>query len=399
MQERSLSKQRTAAPPDAVVVTGLGMITALGRGVVASCAAARAGLSRAAGLDYEVLDEETLEMEPLQGHVVQGYADGFAGFGRLVRLGAAALRDLIQYSGLTEAAWGRTAAFIHLTDDYYADEHFMREQEDGLEEADALPTLAHIRKQERDQERLRLRQSLIPRLFSANGLSAQPQSQDCTFGGPAEFMNLVKHAFALLQQGTVERCVIGGIDSLVEPKCMEPLQALNLLRAPAHPEGFIPGEAAALILLERYQTARARQGRIQARLDAPETGRDPVHRFSKQVPTGRGLYQAIAASFAAATPPPPAIGLAIGNLNGDVWRAKEYGLALMRMSQAGFSNIQEHWFPALGFGETGAATGAAALCCAVRALARGYAGGPDVLVWLMSDGGGRAACLVRSTIA
>jgi 3-oxoacyl-[acyl-carrier-protein] synthase-1 len=49
---------------------------------------------------------------------------------------------------------------------------------------------------------------------------------------------------------------------------------------------------------------------------------------------------------------------------------------------------------ATSFGETGAAASALGACMAVRAFARGYAGGNEVLVWSSSPCGAKSAFVV-----
>lgn len=83
--------------PDELVITVVGMVSSLGYGVVQSCAAARSGLTRWAELDVDAMDDDELRSVPLQGHAIQGLTEGFAGLGRFLRLGDAALADMLEY--------------------------------------------------------------------------------------------------------------------------------------------------------------------------------------------------------------------------------------------------------------------------------------------------------------
>jgi len=104
-----------------VVVTGLGMVSSLGCDVITSCAAARGGITRITEMKFSALDEGSGEMVPVKGHVIKGIVEGFEGLGRLIRLGAIALRDLLEYSNLHEEHLLNTAIFLHLSDNYYDD--------------------------------------------------------------------------------------------------------------------------------------------------------------------------------------------------------------------------------------------------------------------------------------
>src|SRR5215212_5475194 len=85
-------------PPDAIVITALGMESSLG-GVVTACAAARAGLSMARELpDYSITSRDGTEIE-IHGHSV-ATVSGFRGLGRLVALGWSALSELLRDANL-----------------------------------------------------------------------------------------------------------------------------------------------------------------------------------------------------------------------------------------------------------------------------------------------------------
>src|SRR5690349_1736490 len=96
-----------------LAVTGLGMVSSIGHGVVQACAALRAGIIRARPLPYfEVLDEETQELVPVTAHPVHGFTDGFGPVGRWLRLAKGCVDDLMAQEATPAAAdesyWGRT---------------------------------------------------------------------------------------------------------------------------------------------------------------------------------------------------------------------------------------------------------------------------------------------------
>lgn len=375
-----------------IVVTGLGMVSAVGRDVVTSCASARAGISRVSELDLEVLDDASLEMEPVTGFRIAGLTDGFTGFGRLARLAHRALQDLIDYSRLPASMLRDAGVILHLPDHHYDDQLFFDEADDLLGERSAVEAERHA---EIERYRRKIQDRLIPLIFQLNGIEASGRFRRCSFGGAGVFADQLAAAKKVLRDGSVDACVVGAADSLVEPHMVEKLRSLGLLKAPDGSEGFLPGEAAAFLLLERRDTAEKRQARIEAVIDATATSREDLHRFSGQPPTGRGLSRAISSAFETLTPPLFENWLGIGNLNGDSWRAQDFGTALMFLKAGGVPADFDHLFPATSFGETGAAAGAVAACVGVRGLARGYITEPAALVWLASDDGNYGAFFLR----
>src|SRR5262249_11838208 len=82
-----------------LAITAMGMVSAVGRDAASSCASLRAGLTRSRGIQcFTVLDADEHELMPLLACPVHGITEGFQRLGTWVRLGAAALRDLLRSS-------------------------------------------------------------------------------------------------------------------------------------------------------------------------------------------------------------------------------------------------------------------------------------------------------------
>ena len=113
--------------------------------------------------------------------------------------------------------------------------------------------------------------------------------------------------------------------------------------------------------------------------------------FSEEPPLGQGLQQAIRAALEGSLSEHAPPTLLLGDLNGLERRAGDWGHALVRLRSAVDLGHLPLWLPALSFGETGAASGALAVCLAARAFERGYAPGGHALVWLASENGARGA--------
>lgn len=387
------SSSAPSLSPGAIAITGLGLTTSIGLDVVASCASARAGVTRWTPLDIEEPDIDTLESVPLKGHAVRGFTDGFEGLGRLVRLGSAALADLLDYSGLTSVLPPRTGFFVCLPGDFLATQRLQTELLAGPapDEVAREELQAHFDEQQRLQEKMETH--LVPALLSLNGLSIHPSLRACFFGGPATFCRAVEHAVARLLARELDRCIVGGIDSYVSGAALEGAYELGLLRTEEQPSGFFPGEAASFILLERADAARDRGARTEALLGPVAIAEEPFHRFSGVPPRGVALATTAEACLREGQARP---GLVIVNLNGDDFRSQDFGGALVRLGPTQLPEFFQQWYPPASFGEIGAATGAASVCLAVRGFVRDHAGGRGALVLLQGDDEARGALLIEA---
>ncbi len=375
-------------------ITAIGMVSSLGLSAVSACAAARAGLSASSPLEYEVIDQESAEAIPVQGHVVRGFTDGFSGTGRLVRLAAEALADLLRDPELDLDRIGqRAAVFLHAGDrrhsELYLDQVLAPELHDPAMIDDA-------RREGAEEERTRreeIEALLLPSVLELNGLDLAIPSElrKTSFGGPAAFVETLRKAFELIRQGRVSRCLVGAVESLVDGETLAQLHALGLLHSIENAVGRAPGEAAAFLLIENLGGTTA--GRPTAVIDAVA--------ITTQTPSalsGQALADAFAACVAAASPSGATSRVVIQNLSGDEQRAMEFGNALVRLAAVGVRTDHDRWYPAMSFGETGAAAGAVGVCLAVRAFAREYARSPGAILWLSSDDDTRAALILKDPV-
>jgi 3-oxoacyl-[acyl-carrier-protein] synthase-1 len=151
----------------------------------------------------------------------------------------------------------------------------------------------------------------------------------------------------------------------------------------------MPGEAAAFVALERAVDAQRSGGRTWALLHRPARAAEPVDRCSGQPALGAALARVLLEAGTKIGNEPP--GFLVGSLNGDAYRAQDFGAAVARSPSVRQLGELPHWRPVGSFGQIGAALGPAAVALCVHAWWRNYAPGSVALVWLASDHGGRAA--------
>ncbi|RKH17804.1 TIGR02270 family protein [Corallococcus sp. CA047B] len=373
-------RQEPLLSAEGLAVTSMGLVSALGEDAAGSCAAGRAALLRIQELEEAyVFDPASREETPAYGHSVPWVTRGFTGLGRLVALGASGLRSLQRASGQDD--WEKVALLVTTHGGVHARLHA---EQEGATPAEAVSL------------QTQLQQSLIPRMLKTLGVRQAPRVQK-VFLGEAGFFQALHEAAELLRQGRVEQCIVGGMDSLVEPEMVRRLDALRLLKSPSNPVGFVPGEAAAFLRVEAPGAALQRKAPIEALLASPRRQVEPFHRKSGQPALGVALASCIGATLGSARGNDSQVGLVIAGLNGDAYRAQDWGHALIRLRGEGLleAGVPE-WYPAFPFGEAGAAMGPLGVAMAARGFARAYAPPGTTLLWVGSDTGERGALCIHA---
>lgn len=370
-------------------VTALGIVSSLGFDAATCCAAARAGLVRPSELDYYVEhDEDEGEMRPVIGYTCASITKGYRHNGRLLRMAEPALAGLLGEAGLSVEQLGKTGLLLCLPSGYYP--LIDRSPDARTSQVSQVPSSVPGRSREGDDGRRNRSEQGIR--FASKLLSLDETFAPIRYLGTfcddhAALGCAFQRAILTLRDGPMERCIVGGVDSFLEPEMLGILHRLNLLKSGDKPVGCVPGEAAAFVMLECVDSAFARNAEIQAFVEACEVVRDGDKEFDKAPPSGVALNKAV--RDACGETSLENIGLLIGSLNGTTWAAREWGSALTRLPET--LRDSGLWLPALSFGETGAAFGALALGIAARAFVRNYACSGRVLVWASSGCGTKAA--------
>jgi len=356
-----------------VIITAVGAVTAVGRSALASAAAIRANITRPRPVQhFRVLDNDSQETVPLTGHPIHGFTEGFMGLGRWVRLARGALGDLLGAACLPPAG----------------DESFW--QQTAVLAVTAQPSFAFQIPPAQPEEVIS-RHFLQP-LLQAWRLPVPPQRQRIVALGHGGTAAAVQQALQLLAGG-LERVLVVAVDSLLEPHALRLLAGANRLKTADRPVGLMPGEAAVSFLLERAFAARRRGLQDGVVLWGAATGREE-NRVLRQTPNvGVGLAACIQQGLAVLPAGERFRGDVYLDLNGEEWRAREWGHALVRLRER-LGDTVDH-FPATAVGDTGAASGALGICLAVHDLTRGHGHVGHALVTSSSDLGDVGCVLLR----
>jgi 3-oxoacyl-[acyl-carrier-protein] synthase-1 len=202
----------------------------------------------------------------------------------------------------------------------------------------------------------------------------------------------LERAVADLRGGKVDFAVVGAFDSLLHAAHLQALWGQGRLKLPLRADGLVPGEAAAVAVLERLTDARSRGAPLLARLGEAAIDREATPLGPEHPIRGEGLGRAVTAALERAGAP-ERIERVISDLTGERWRSLEWAIVETRCL-GGLRHGWQLWHPADCLGDVGAATSIVHLVLAARAFARGYGGAGGILLAASSPRGERAAVTV-----
>jgi len=197
-----------------------------------------------------------------------------------------------------------------------------------------------------------------------------------------------------IRSGAVDVCLVGGVDSYIDGATLEGLDATKQLMSGTNRSGFPPGEGAGFCLLASPTFARRASLDALAIVVSVCMTVEPNRIKTDTICIGEGLSAAIRGVCAPLDPAKGRIEQTWCDLNGERYRSTEYTYAVLRTERLFVKTHVSH--PADCWGDVGAASGPLFACLAAGSWSRGYAKGPRALLWASSEGGDRAAALLRS---
>jgi 3-oxoacyl-[acyl-carrier-protein] synthase II len=134
-------------------------------------------------------------------------------------------------------------------------------------------------------------------------------SSACATGGHA-----IGEATRMIDRGEVDAVIAGGTEAALTGLCIAAFRRMGALSREgvsrpfdAERDGFVMGEGAAVLVLEREDHARARGARILARIAGYGASNDAFH-ITQPHETGRGAIQAMSATLSDADAAPGDVG-------------------------------------------------------------------------------------------
>jgi len=369
--------------PLRLAIVQIGMVSSIGADVKTSCASARAGLSRPSQLPYIVVGPDG-DASQATGHQADHLTKGFRGDGRLIRLLARALDDLS--ANVAREVWPPTI------DVYVAMPASFRDDPDRDVEGSSSPW-------ESDQTKppdLARGRSIAEKAMAAAAIPSSIRSLAVITQGQASVGVTLETAALSFQNRQGRLALILAADAPVDLERVASLDARGRLKGPSVPAGAGPGEIGACMLVAGHDMAISQRVRTIGQILQPQTLDSSASFNADTAPDGRATSTLAGAVLRLL----PACGFeqdawCIVDLNGEAYRAREWGTAMIHMNQSGpLVDTTTIWLPAMHFGESGAASGLAATALAVRSFARRYAPATTALILSAADGGKRAAFAV-----
>jgi 3-oxoacyl-[acyl-carrier-protein] synthase-1 len=377
-----------------LAISAVGLTSSLGLGSEEGCAAARAGLVRVSSIDTlntaidPVFAKETLDGIPtFVGHLAPAIGTGHAGLGKLMALSKPALEEVLRKVNLSSDDLFRTGLCLSVSDGFYQARFGTEPEPLGESEPAGHDAVWND-----------IASNLGMRLCAAVDLPIGAARQWVSRAGRLGLLGALEQASRWFAAGELDRCLIGTIESCVEPSALLACGAAQVLKTDANPVGFMPGEAAAFLLVEPATAVGSANAPV--RVVSMSRAVDAAYLDPDVQPLGRGISDvtamlaAAAVTIAAGMPP-----LLITDLNGTEFRASDWGHALVHLRDRLGEFESELWLPVESFGETGAATGGVALCMVFEAARRGHVPGTTALLVLCADGGGRGGLLIETPAA
>jgi 3-oxoacyl-[acyl-carrier-protein] synthase-1 len=214
--------------------------------------------------------------------------------------------------------------------------------------------------------------------------------------GHAAGLIALQAACRKLAQGTLDACLVAGVDSYIAPETLEWLEACDQVHAAGplnNAWGFVPGEGAGALLLVRGAIADKFASSILAQVLGVGTATESKRIKTKTVCIGEGLTQAFRGALEA-LPQGTRISDVYCDMNGEPYRADEYGFTCLRTKEY-FESASDFVAPADCWGDVSSASTLLYIGLAAIAGHKGYANGSTALVWASSEHGERGAALLR----
>lgn len=223
--------------------------------------------------------------------------------------------------------------------------------------------------------------TFLKNLSDITGMNIDLQSSRCISTGRSGGLEAIDLAVRYLDSKYGSCAVVGGVDSFYDLEVLARYVKDERILGSDSMDGFVPGEAAGLIVLRSLEELDTVKHRSFARVFATGVGCEDGHIQSKAPYLGNGLASAFSRVLKSARP--GAVTHIYSSMNGEGYFSKELGVAMMRNSEYIHEDCTVH-HPADCFGDLGAALGVVLTGLANFEIVIG--GGEDTyLVYCSSD--------------
>lgn len=204
-------------------------------------------------------------------------------------------------------------------------------------------------------------------------------------------LEAVEQAFRAIESGRIDVALVAGVDVRTQPKAL--IQKADRTIGPDRSFGFVPGEAAAVLVLASDSAMRRSRWASAGRLLAVCVRQETCPYGSAKQCTGVGLTQAIQEALTV-LPSDGSVAEVFCNLNGERWQTDEWGFAVPRIASS-MRDAGSFKTSTGVFGDCGAVDGLLLMALAASAGQKGFESGRHALIWTISDDAARTAVVVE----
>ena len=202
-------------------------------------------------------------------------------------------------------------------------------------------------------------------------------------------------AMRKMAEGAFEACVVAGVESYLAAETLEWLEENEQLHGAGplnNAWGFIPGEGAGAALLVVESALARLQIEPFGQVLSVGRGHEQNRIKTETVCIGEGLTAAFREGLAG-LPAGTKVTDVYCDMNGEPYRADEFGFACLRTKEA-FESASDFLAPADCWGDVSAASAPLGLVLSAIASRKAYSNGPYAFLWASSESGERGAVLM-----
>lgn len=200
----------------------------------------------------------------------------------------------------------------------------------------------------------------------------------------------IQRSCELIHEQMIPNVIIAGVDSMLVSHMLRTFEHQSRLLTSQNSNGFVPGEAAAAVLVSSVPFNNSPQLMIRGL----GFGTEKATEDSELPLRANGLVQAIKAALLEAGCTMAAMNFRMTDISGGQYSFKGAALALARTLTEYKKEKIDIWHPADCIGEVGAAIGVVMLAVCLTATQKGYAPGTNILCHLSNEDERRAAIVL-----
>jgi 3-oxoacyl-[acyl-carrier-protein] synthase-1 len=198
-----------------------------------------------------------------------------------------------------------------------------------------------------------------------------------------------------MAENAFDVCVLAGVESYLAPETLEWLEENEQLHGAGplnNAWGFIPGEGAGAVLFAVESAVQRLRVEPLGQVLSVGRGFEQNRIKTKTVCIGEGLTAAFREGLSG-LPSGATVTDVYCDMNGEPYRADEFGFACLRTKEA-FESASDFVAPADCWGDVSAASAPLAFLLSVAASKKAYSNGPYAFLWASSEGGERGSALL-----